>query len=607
MCAFERLARNLRCDNQHLAYERLRHLASSFIHNATNETGRASTKHLHKTLRKLKKNDSIRICSFDKGSGTVIMNSSEYYDKLDSIVFSNKFTELSVPDIEHHPVLKTEKSIQYYLRRYIKSHIDTNIFDRILPNGCQPGAIYGLAKVHKVGTPLRPVISMIKTPQYELAKFLNSYIKDVTPKTYMLESTDEFLGKVSSIQLNRSKYLVSFDVESLFTNIPLREVIDLACEKVYGAESIPPFEKRHFKKLLEYATAGEFLYKDRLFRQIDGVAMGSPLAPTLANLFMAQLESQWHSERFSPQYYYRYVDDVFCVFQNDADVDCFLNFLNCQHTNLNFTVEKGTNRLAFLDTLIQVEDDDVKSTVYRKPTYTGLMLNFHAYCPMQWKRGLISCFIHRAYRVCSNWSLFHSEIKILRKHFLSNGYPVNFFNSALYRFVNKLFCKDNSGVISVDQADNVFLVLPYFGSCSVQFRTRFSQFCKRFGVQGRLVFTSCRVSRYFSLKSRCPKLLRSMVCYRYICPVDQAFSYIGRTKRHLLTRVQEHVSPRGNSPIMNHILDCTCNFERGNFSILQQCKNDLDLQITEALLITQHKPSLNTALANNGASVFLKL
>ena len=103
--------------------------------------------------------------------------------------------------------------------------------------------------------------------------------------------------------------------------------------------------------------------------------------------------------------------------------------------------------------------------------------------------------------------------------------------------------------------------------------------------------------------------MRSMVCYQYFCPVDQAVSYIGRTKRHLLTRIEEHVSPKENSPVLNHVLNCTCTFDRDQFSItgIHSANNELDLAIAEAILISQKKPVLNTALANKGASVFLKL
>ena len=79
--------------------------------------------------------------------------------------------------------------------------------------------------------------------------------------------------------------VVSFDVVSLYTNIPLLETIEIISESVYDENSVivPPFPKLIFKKLLTIATQGMFMYNDKLYKQIDGVAMGSPLGPSLAN------------------------------------------------------------------------------------------------------------------------------------------------------------------------------------------------------------------------------------------------------------------------------------------------------------------------------------
>ena len=74
-------------------------------------------------------------------------------------------------------------------------------------------------------------------------------------------------------------------------------------------------------------------FKGKFYNQIDGVAMGSPLAPVLANIFMGFYESKWLNEYNlnKPKFYLRYVDDVL------AD---FLNFLNKRHPNIKFTIEK---------------------------------------------------------------------------------------------------------------------------------------------------------------------------------------------------------------------------------------------------------------------------
>ena len=255
------------------------------------------------------------------------------------------------------------------------------------PSGSQPGAAYGLAKVHKKDTPLRPVISMIGTPQYGLAKYLDSIIKPCIPSQFMTSSTQDFINKFEAFHFPHSYALVSFDVESLFTNVPLREAIDLACNYVYASNQPPAYDKVHFRKLLNFATSGEFLYRSSLFKQIDGVAMGSPLGPTLANLFMAHIERNVLCVDNSPLLYVRYVDDIFCVFDTTRqDPAAFLNHINSLHPNLKFTCEIGQTTLPFLDTEVRVEDSKALFSVFRKKTYTGLLMNFGSVCPMSWKR-----------------------------------------------------------------------------------------------------------------------------------------------------------------------------------------------------------------------------
>ena len=133
-----------------------------------------------------------------------------------------------------------------------------------------------------------------------------------------------------------------------------------------------------FIKLLEFATVGCFSY-DRIFCQRDGCSMGS-LATTLANVFMGTLERKWQEKVFSPTFYRPYIDDLVCVFEHEEDVDRFHDFLNKQHANLKFTVEKGGKSIAFLD--VNVSLNNVLSTeVYRRLTCTGQLLHQMEVCP----------------------------------------------------------------------------------------------------------------------------------------------------------------------------------------------------------------------------------
>jgi len=149
-----------------------------------------------------------------------------------------------------------------------------------------------------------------------------------------------------------NKFMVSFDVESLFTNIPLEESINLAVKYITENTSIS-LTSKELRDLFSIATAQtHFSFNGSFYDQIDGVAMGSPLAPVLANLFMGHHEKVWLESFVSSEvlFYRRYVDDTFCLFHSVSEAELFFHYLNSQHKNIRFTMEKESeHKLAFLD------------------------------------------------------------------------------------------------------------------------------------------------------------------------------------------------------------------------------------------------------------------
>ena len=422
--------------------ETIRHSTQTFINASKQICKQRFNMTLHKVLGNLKKDTSIKVCKFDKGNGTVILDSDDYFKKLDKIVLDKtKFKEIDTKKTKTHPVINKENTIKRFLSKCIKKFVSPKEYSKLVPSGSQPGKIYGLCKVHKEGEPLRPVVSMLGTAEYNIAKYLDNIIKPCIPSNYMLNSTKGFIETIKSFVFNIQHIVVSYDVVSLFTNIPLKETIDIVTDYVYNSENSPKFEKKDFKKLLEIATGGYFLYQNKLYCQIDGVTMGSPLGPTLANFFLAHFENKFMSENleFLPEKFVRYVDDVFCVFSSMDYVNKFLDYLNHLHPNLKFTHELGPRKLAFLDTEIDLDlnSGNFGSQVYRKPTNTNVILNWTAYCPENWKLGLITCLINRAYIVCSTWDLFNNEMGKLKDIFKKNGYPNGIFNWCLNKFLDK--------------------------------------------------------------------------------------------------------------------------------------------------------------------------
>ena len=141
-------------------------------------------------------------------------------------------------------------------------------------------------------------------------------------------------------------FLCSFDISSLFTNVPLAETIQICADTLYEGDRIVPltFPNDIFVQLMTAATSCvEFSFNNIMFRQIDGVTMGSSLGPALANTFVGYYENKPFASNSKTFFYLRDVDDIFSIFTIEAQCDQFFSVLNSLHKSLRFTVEKEEN------------------------------------------------------------------------------------------------------------------------------------------------------------------------------------------------------------------------------------------------------------------------
>ena len=229
----------------------------------------------------------------------------------------------------------------------------------------------------------------------------------------------------------------SLDVDSLFTNIPLEETIKICANELFKeSETVEGLSKTEFKELLSLATKdSHFIFDGTLYKQIDGVTMGSLLGPTLASAFLVYHEKNW-LEHFPvehrPLYYRRYVDDIFVLFNSTEHLKRFYSYLNSPHLNISLTIEnEKDNRMSFLDVNIIREKDKFTTSVYRKPTFSGIYTHFDSFLPSSNKIGLLHTLLYRCFRICSDSTNFHLELVKLTDVFKNNGYPDNFINKVL--------------------------------------------------------------------------------------------------------------------------------------------------------------------------------
>ena len=154
-----------------------------------------------------------------------------------------------------------------------------------------------------------------------------------------------------------------------------------------------------------------FLFDQKYYSQIDGVAMGSPLGPTLANIFLCYHETTWIKncpKSFKPVYYKRYVDDIFVLFKKPEQVSRFVKYMNKRHKNIKFSFEtEKDNSFSFLDVKICREKDKFTRSVFRKDTFSGVYTNFSSFVALKHKFGLVHTLLHRSFK---NLFLHRSKI-----------------------------------------------------------------------------------------------------------------------------------------------------------------------------------------------------
>ena len=155
--------------------------------------------------------------------------------------------------------------------------------------------------------------------------------------------------------------------------------------------------------------------------------MVSPLAPVLADIFMIHLENKIMTKlkEVVVLCYRRYVDDTFVIVQKNAKINNITTILNSFHKDIQFTsVEEQNNELPFLDVLVPRTDKTFVTSVYRKPTYSGLLLKWSSFVPKSYKISAVSSMVHRVIHISSSYALMHKEFEFIKDICKQNGYPI---------------------------------------------------------------------------------------------------------------------------------------------------------------------------------------
>ena len=374
---------------------------------------------LKEAAKKLRQDENIVIRRADKTSIYVILDKKDYDEKINCILSDgNKFQK-----IRADPTDSLKKRVNKLISA-ANAEID-GVHFREITGDYKPGYLYGNVKVHKEGNPLRPIISQIPTPTYDIAKQINKLVTPYIPTTNTLKSTDDF---VTVLRCSQPKgILASLDVQSLFTNVPVTETVDIILKYVYENDSThaPRLPREILRELLLLCTKeAPFLSPSgHLYKQIDGVAMGSPLGVLFANAYMCFIEEKALAGLIQHPYIYkRYIDDIFLEINSEEELQKLKIKLE-ELSVLHFTHEVGVSgKLPFLDVNVDITGGMHTTSVHRKKTDGGRCMNGRSVCPTRYKRGVIRTYVRRALKTCSTWELFDTEISHVKKMLVNNNY-----------------------------------------------------------------------------------------------------------------------------------------------------------------------------------------
>ena len=256
--------------------------------------------------------------------------------------------------------------------------------------------------------------------------------------------------------------------------------------------------------------------------------------------------------------------------------------------------------LAFLDVRIENKiPSGLITSVYRKPTFTGLLTNFFSFTPFSYKLGLIRNLLDRAYKINNTLSGFNEEVKRLSHIFQKNQFPEGMINKAVKTYLDSVSNSENFAADSITSSNDICILnfkLPYLVLSSFvqrKVRSLVKQYCK--GVKIKLVFSSFIIKNLMKVKDSVPRSLRSNVTYKCTCAECNS-AYVGETSRHLSTRVREHLVTDKNSHIFKHLkgsAKCRSAFNDSCFRILDSASTHFQLKFKEALHIMWEKPILN--------------
>ncbi|XP_043469746.1 uncharacterized protein LOC122503318 [Leptopilina heterotoma] len=562
--------------------------------NSLTNQDKSFSKKLNITKTFLKNNPELFFTPADKGNVTVLLKKTDYNQKM-----TNMFTDTTTYElIKKNPIKKLIKNTSSILKYLNENEFLDKVYhpNQLTLTDTVLAKAYGLPKIHKENVPLRPIISLINSPTHFLAKILYNSLKNciTLPRSHINNSL-ELKNKLDNVTMDDSYTFISLDVSSMFTNVSCELVIQSLDRRVSCINQkckIPFSDIIDFTKFVFNNTY--FSFDGKFYRQTYGTPMGSPISPFVSDIVMDDLETECLKElkekhNCVPLFYYRYVDDTILAIKKEH-VDLVIDTFNSYNRKLQFTVEKEKeNSINFLDLKLIRDNNKIITNWYQKPISSDRLINYFSDHPLQQKKNIVYNLVDRAFSL-SNKKFQFDNLKKIKNILKNNNYPSDFIEKHIKIRVNKIKFSD---VNNNNNKTNIYskipkVCLPFNEKCFF----KLSNILREFNCTSIPLINKNSSSIIKLGKDSTKKWDRTNVVYKFDCKTCPA-TYIGETKRSLLTRINEHKKVNDNSVVYRHCINFNHDFDWENVKVLDNEKNFIKRRISEMIHIKTNHSTIN--------------
>lgn len=517
------------------------------------------------------------------------------------------FANNQIHEIQTDPTPKFQEKIRKCLNNSNFLFTKNEVQNLIVMNPTAP-RLRSQPKVHKTNTPIRPIVNSINSPAYKLMRELHDLLieKYTFEKTYNIKNSYELLNSMNDLIVPPQAKFLSLDIVNLYTSIPVDETIEIIRINLLKNNTMSTPEIIELIDALNLVLSHNyFSFNNKIYKQDQGLAMGSPLSGLLAEIFINHIENKiltLHDNITSKiKLYKRYVDDTLILFDGtDDEITNLFNKFNNLHKNIKFTLEHEENNIIpFLDIKISKQNQKVTYSVYRKPTCTDTTIPHSSTHPTSHKKAAYRSMLYRAHKFPLQHTELQQEVETINHIAINNGFDPSLINTMSQQIKKKLN-KQHNITLTTDTTPSVkYVKMPYLGIMSDKLARLFKNtevkisFSTNNNLGRKLIHNTKPLDTKFDASG----------IYKITCSQCDKY-YIGQTGRNFKTRFKEHLdcyrlNKYNKSAIATHIKETGHPVKiEENLKILHKINKSKRMNVMEQMEIFIHKTKSGDSILN---------